>query len=322
MKRYLILFYILFQSLLFADGPYSVGIITEQDGLRNGPDYAGGIVYYPEGIEGPLPIIVMIPGFISPISYIDDWGPYLASYGVVTMFVNVNNWFGDPYARANALIDGIVSIKLEDTRIQSPLFSNLNTEDIAVAGWSMGGGGAQLASQQDVSIKTVIALSPWLFNAFDALNNRVPIIYFSGEFDPTAPNNSHTNLHYNNTSDDIDKLLFEISQGNHYTVCSPYNDNQMAQKALFWIEKYINENIENCNSLIAEPFTASSFLTNIECNNQLIGDLNFDLVLNVQDIILIVNIILSNQDDYLADISNDGFVNVLDVIQLVNIILN
>ena len=43
----------------------------------------------------------------------------------------------------------------------------------------MGGGGAQLASQQDVSIKTVIALSPWLFNAFDALNNRVPIIYFN-----------------------------------------------------------------------------------------------------------------------------------------------
>ena len=83
-----------------------------------------------------------------------------------------------------------------------------------------------------------------------------------------------------------------------------------------------NENNENCNSLITEPFTASSFLTNIECNNQLIGDLNFDLVLNVQDIILIVNIILNDQDDYLADINNDGLVNVLDVIQLVNLILN
>ena len=59
--------------------------------------------------------------------------------------------------------------------------------------------------------------------------------------------------------------------------------------------------------MIAEPLQHPEFLTNIECNNQLIGDLNFDLVLNVQDIILIVNIILSNQDDYLADISNDGF---------------
>ena len=76
--------------------------------MRNGFNYAGGIVYYPEGIEGPLPIIVMIPGYVSPISSIDDWGPYLASYGVVTMFVNVNNLYYDPYARAYALLDGIV----------------------------------------------------------------------------------------------------------------------------------------------------------------------------------------------------------------------
>ena len=320
--RYLILFYIVFQSFLYADGPYSVGIITEQDGLRNGPNYADGIVYYPQGISGPLPIIVMIPGHVSPISSIDDWGPYLASYGVVTMFVNVNNWYYDPYARAYALLDGIVSIKLEDSRLGSPLIGNLNIDDIAVGGWSMGGGGAQLASQQDLSIQAVIALSPWLFNAFAALNNRVPTIFFSGQNDGTAPNYLHTNLHYNNTSDDLDKLLFEISSGNHSTVCSPYNNNQMGLKALYWIEKYINDNNENCNSLITEPFTASSFLTNIECNNQLIGDLNSDSILNVQDIILIVNIILNDQDDYLADINNDGLVNVLDVIQLVNLILN
>ena len=169
MKRYLILFYIFTQSFLYADGPYSVGIITEQDGLRNGPNYAGGIVYYPQGISGPLPIIVMIPGGMSPISSIDDWGPYLASYGVVTMFVNVNNWYYDPYARAYALLDGIVSIKLEDSRLGSPLIGSLNIDDIAVGGWSMGGGGAQLASQQDLSIQAVIALSPWLFNAFAAL---------------------------------------------------------------------------------------------------------------------------------------------------------
>ena len=322
MKFYLIIVYLLIQSFLFADGPYVVSTITEQDGLRNGPDYAGGIVYYPQGISGPFPIIVMIPGFVSPISSIDDWGPYLASYGIVAMFVNVNNWFDDPYSRANALLDGIVSIKLENSRLDSPLVSNLNIEDIAVAGWSMGGGGAQLASQQDLSIKAVIALSPWLFNASDALNNRVPIIYFSGQSDATAPNYLHTNLHYNNTSDNIDKLLFEVSSGDHYTVCSPYNDSQVGLKALYWIEKYINENNENCNFLIQEPLTASNFMTNIECNNQLIGDLNSDTIFNVQDVILIINIILNDGDNYLADINNDTTVNVLDVIQLINIILN
>ena len=80
---------IIFINLLFSDGPFTVDTISEQDGLRNGPEYTSGIVYYPTNAEGPLPIIVMVPGFVSLISSIDDWGPYLASHGVVTMFVNV-----------------------------------------------------------------------------------------------------------------------------------------------------------------------------------------------------------------------------------------
>mgnify|MGYP001276228033 CR=1 FL=1 len=45
-------------------------------------------------------------------------------------------------------------------------------------------------------------------------------------------------------------------------------------------------------------------------------------IFNVQDVILIINIILNDGDNYLADINNDTTVNVLDVIQLINIILN
>ena len=112
----------------------------------------------------------MVPGFVSPISSIEDWGPYLASHGVVTMFVNVNSIFDDPYERADALLDGLISIKLENERINSPLFDMLNVIDVAVGGWSMGGGGAQLAAQQDTSIKTVVALSAWLQNSNDSYN--------------------------------------------------------------------------------------------------------------------------------------------------------
>ena len=51
------------------------------------------------------------------------------------------------------------------------------------------------------------------------------------------------------------------------------------------------------------------------------GDINEDTLINIQDVILLVNMILSNQTDIIADINADGTVNVLDVIQLVNIIL-
>ena len=57
-------------------------------------------------------------------------------------------------------------------------------------------------------------------------------------------------------------------------------------------------------------------------NNQLLGDLNEDGVINIQDVILIVNLILNNQFDINGDINNDGDIDVIDVVQIVNIILN
>ena len=40
----------------------------------------------------------------------------------------------------------------------------------------MGGGGAQLAAQQDQTIKTVLALSPWLENQNDSF--RIVLQYY------------------------------------------------------------------------------------------------------------------------------------------------
>tara|TARA_B110000263_G_scaffold37082_1_gene28641 strand:- start:194 stop:670 length:477 start_codon:yes stop_codon:yes gene_type:complete len=52
------------------------------------------------------------------------------------------------------------------------------------------------------------------------------------------------------------------------------------------------------------------------------GDVNQDTLINIQDIILIVNMILSSNSDSSGDVNQDGFINVLDVVQVVNIILN
>ena len=53
------------------------------------------------------------------------------------------------------------------------------------------------------------------------------------------------------------------------------------------------------------------------------GDVNFDNIVNILDIIIVVNIVLglSLYSD-LADFNNDQIINILDVIQLVNIVLN
>jgi len=52
------------------------------------------------------------------------------------------------------------------------------------------------------------------------------------------------------------------------------------------------------------------------------GDINGDSIVNIQDIILLINIILSGEVTDSADINGDGTVNILDVVQVINIILN
>ena len=71
-------------------------------------------------------------------------------------------------------------------------------------------------------------------------------------------------------------------------------------------------------------WSAKNYITNIIAENyqqSVAGDVNGDQVVNIQDIILIINMILTNDNDSAGDINADGIVNILDVVQIVNIIL-
>ena len=311
----------------FADapGPYSVGIILEENGLRDGPDFTGGIVYYPVEAEGPLPTIVMVPGYLSFISSIESWGPYLASYGIVTMFVNTNFGWESSLSRAYSLIDGLVTINEENIRLSSPLFQKLNLDQLAVGGWSRGGGGALLATLIEPSINAVIALSPWLDDEYisPAVLDDIdkPVLFLSGELDEGAPNDVHTNIFYEYLPVSTGKLLYEVSGGSHNMVTNPYNNVDLGLKALYWIEKFVLNDPINCNLLIEEPLMASQFMTNVEC--QTIGDINDDYMINVLDVVILVDMILYAPGyNSIADLNSDGSIDILDVVQLVNIILN
>jgi len=54
----------------------------------------------------------------------------------------------------------------------------------------------------------------------------------------------------------------------------------------------------------------------------ILGDLNEDGLINVVDIVIAVNLILSNQYNATGDINGDGNLNVVDIVMLVNNILD
>ena len=58
------------------------------------------------------------------------------------------------------------------------------------------------------------------------------------------------------------------------------------------------------------------------CNEDFIlGDINEDEILNILDIVIMINMILSNEFSVIADINEDGFVDILDVVIMVNVLV-
>jgi len=92
-------------------------------------------------------------------------------------------------------------------------------------------------------------------------------------------------------------------------------------------ENYTNEDLIRTDINITS-FGIDQYNELYFCGNQRIykitsneGDLNNDESLNVLDVILLVNLVLSGQYNDIADFNSDQILNVLDVITLINIIL-
>ncbi len=81
------------------------------------------------------------------------------------------------------------------------------------------------------------------------------------------------------------------------------------------------ENTPGCNWMVPPGGNCNSEIIGQE-NDNLLGDLNNDLFINIQDIIITINLVLDGEYNSYADMNSDEIVNVLDIIQIVNIILN
>ena len=249
-------------------GVYDVATLTEADGLRDGPAYFGATVYYPTNATPPFASIAIVPGFTASPDSVEQWGPFYASHGIVTIIIGTNSIFDFPEARAEALLDALETLREENTRNASPLLGAIDEDKFAVSGHSMGGGGAQRAAVLDNSIKGVVALCPWL--PTPELDHDSPVVIFSAQNDAVAPPGVHANIHYDNTPNNTNKLLFEIENGNHSVANTPGGGNSSVGKiALSWFKLYVDQNDCYCSllteDLLDNPQEASNIESSFEC---------------------------------------------------------
>jgi hypothetical protein len=256
--------------------------MTEADGIRNDPEYLGTTIYYPNNATQPLPSIAIVPGYTIAPSSVANWGPFYASYGILSILIGKNSLFDFPEARALALLDALETIKQENVRAVSPLVGLLNLNKLAVSGWSMGGGGAQRAALIDNSIAAVVALCPYLTRT--QLNHQNFLLIFNGENEAVAIPSQHADIHYNTTPNTTDKLLFEIDNGDHSVGSSPTGGNgAIVRIALSWLKLYLEDNNCYCqlltNDLIVNPIMVPTGDQNFQC--AILGDETQELGMEV-----------------------------------------
>ena len=142
-------------------------------------------------------------------------------------------------------------------------------------------------------------------------------------------------LHYDRTHDsDGYRLPFVMNNRENREIPVGYNiyKNDLFldfTPELSYIDSEIQPGMEYCYYLTAVYNEYQSLFTSTECiitegEAFSAGDINYDGVIDILDIISLVNMILGINEDNLqsADMNFDGVLNVLDIISIVNIILD
>lgn len=148
-------------------------------------------------------------------------------------------------------------------------------------------------------------------------NNSVDAVEVSDYLKFTINNNSGYQNSYNyNFSDN--SVLFEDEQS--MITIDPF---QSADLVFYPINTNQTSSIAD---LLVFPenhdYALKEYMFNIIINDILIGDLNQDSLINVVDVIMLVNVVLSGDlSSSNSDVNNDNSTNVIDIVFLVSIIL-
>jgi dienelactone hydrolase len=246
-----------------AKGPYSVKSYT--DGFKKGTKYLAGTVYYPDG-GSPTPpygCVIVVPGFTAYQNSIMNWGPFLASNGIVTMTIDTLTTGDQPAQRAGELLDALNDCVNENERAGSPLMGKIDKKTTGLMGWSMGGGGTLIAASQTPSLKAAIGLCAW--GPSGGAMNKVPILMFEGTADVLAA--SMSDGYYGQVPDSVPKMLFETTGADHFYANDPASQSGIiGLYGLSWMKVFLEGDMRYKQFLTGPKpsITTSKFATNVK----------------------------------------------------------
>src|SRR5262252_10238882 len=114
---------------------------------------------YPIDAEPPFAGISICPGFLNSGPEMAAWGPFYASWGIVTVITNTLPT-DTPDIRGGELLNAVDDMKKENMSSGGPVSGKMSGR-YGTSGYSMGGGGTTLAAQQTPTLNSSIGLAAW-----------------------------------------------------------------------------------------------------------------------------------------------------------------
>jgi dienelactone hydrolase len=187
----------------------------------------------------------MCPGYGADQGTIREWGPFLASHGIVLVTIDTRTTLDQVPERAVELVDALDALKEENARTDSPLVGKLSRDRFGLAGWSMGGGGTWLATAAHPELKTAVTLAGHNATAGGgaiSLGSSVPTLMLNGANDLTILGGlGQSDAAYAAIPESTPKLLYVMAGSGHFAWGSPRTNNNAAGRYVLAWEKVFLE---------------------------------------------------------------------------------
>lgn len=236
-------------------GPFATSSTRVSSFAASG--FGGGTIYYPTTTsQGTFGAVAISPGFTASQSSISWMGPRLASQGFVVMTIDTNSRFDQPASRGRQL-QAALNHMVQNRTVRDRIDSNR----LAVAGHSMGGGGSLSAANSNSDLKAALPLQGWhTTKTWSRL--RVPTMVIGAQRDSVASVRSHSIPFYNGIPSSTDKAYLELRGASHFVSNSP--NTTQAKYMITWLKRYVDNDTRYQQFLCPQPsaFAISDYRSN------------------------------------------------------------